>query len=312
MPEPVRLSEYVEIGGIEQFLFHAGDDASNPVMLHLHGGPGMPFSNRAWEVSRWTPYVTTVFWDQRGAGKTALRNPNAAPTFASMQGDIHEIVHYLKSRYGKTRIGLLGHSWGSVIGSLYAMEHPEDLTFYVGVGQVVNAIEDERIGAAELRRRAIEAGAADDIAQLDALGDYPGPPDGVLAKLLVARELQSKYGLASIDPERDAEMAARSPLFTDADLTARDISVPLLEQLYREFADFNLFDIGHDYDVPIHYLLGADDWQVPAVQGVRYFEDIRAPHKELHLIDGACHRPMIEQPQAFSDLLRPICARTAG
>lgn len=309
----VEQGEYVTIGGIEQFLFHTGDDRDNPVVLHLHGGPGMPFSNKAWLLHDWDPYFTMVYWDQRGAGKTALRNPTAVPTMDLLLEDIHEIVAHLRSRHGARRVGILAHSWGTVLGSQYALSHPEDLAFYVGVGQVVDAMEDERVGAAELRRRAEQAGAADDLATLDGLGDYPGDvPDEVLAKMLVVRHLQTRYGMASFDPDGEADLVSRSPLFTQADRGARAVSVSLLDHLYRELAAYSLPRLGHTYDVPVFYLLGADDWQVPRVQGERYFEQITAPRKELVIIECARHSPMLERPQQFLHALRSVTRSLVG
>ena len=44
--EGKRIEEagFVPIGGLEQWVTIRGDDSSNPVLLHVHGGPGIAFS----------------------------------------------------------------------------------------------------------------------------------------------------------------------------------------------------------------------------------------------------------------------------
>lgn len=308
---PVDDARFRRIGGIDQFVYVTGDRADNPLVVHLHGGPGLPFSNKAWLLADWKPFFTTVFWDQRGAGKTALRNPAAAPTIDTMLSDLHELVEAVKAEFGQDRVCILGHSWGTVIGSLYALRHPENVACYVGVGQVVDAMGDEAAGFAELRRRVDAAGNAEHAAQLAALEPYPGDAADILPKMLAVRGLQNAYGIASFDPELDAERQRRSPLWRDDDARAREVSVALLGELFRELGEFDLRAAGTLYRVPVAYLLGADDWQVPRVRGEEYFADIEAPEKHLRIIAGARHVPMLEQPAAFLDALRAVVPRAA-
>ena len=68
---PGSISEkiWVNINGVEQGMFIKGKDQSKPVLLFLHGGPGMP----EYAISREYPLVledhfTVCWWEQRGAG----------------------------------------------------------------------------------------------------------------------------------------------------------------------------------------------------------------------------------------------------
>ena len=149
--------EYININGILQYLFHAGTDENNPVMLFLHGGPGSAESIFAYSFQeKWEEIYTVVHWDQRGAGKTLTKNPNSFPTMDLMLEDLYQIIQYLKARYNKGKIILLGHSWGSVLGSTFVLNHPEEVEYYIGVGQVVNMIENERVGYEKVKELIIE------------------------------------------------------------------------------------------------------------------------------------------------------------
>lgn len=116
-----------------------------------------------------------VYYDQRGAGKTWLKNRRSRPDTETLKNDLLEIVLYLKRTYGKEKIGILGHSWGSVLGSMFAMEHPEHTLCYIGCGQVINILENERTGYAILKSVIEKGGSGKDRKKLQKIGEYPTP-----------------------------------------------------------------------------------------------------------------------------------------
>jgi pimeloyl-ACP methyl ester carboxylesterase len=70
-PNGIDEGEYVEIGGIKQWITIRGEDRRNPVLLFLHGGPGDATNPWSYGVMRlWSKAFTLVQWDQRGAGRT--------------------------------------------------------------------------------------------------------------------------------------------------------------------------------------------------------------------------------------------------
>ena len=63
--------EYIPIGGLEQCVLIRGHNTDNPILLFLHGGPGMPMMYLAHEFQRpLEEDFLVVQWDRRGAGKT--------------------------------------------------------------------------------------------------------------------------------------------------------------------------------------------------------------------------------------------------
>jgi len=121
-PNGIDLMEVVEIGGIYQALYFRGQDVENPVVLVLHGGPGQPdmalLHNYQFELEH---YFTFVRWDQRNAGRTFfLNNPEEVLetlTFERVVNDAYEVTQHIKETLGKEQIIILGHSWGSVLGT---------------------------------------------------------------------------------------------------------------------------------------------------------------------------------------------------
>jgi hypothetical protein len=60
---------HVSINGVQQGMFVKSKDISNPVLLFLHGGPGMPeyFLTQRYPTGL-EDYFTVVWWEQRGSG----------------------------------------------------------------------------------------------------------------------------------------------------------------------------------------------------------------------------------------------------
>lgn len=50
-----------------------------------------------------------------------------------------------------------------------------------------------------------------------------------------------------------------------------------------------------DYGVPVHLVAGAEDLTAPPELAKRYFDGIRAPRKQFHLVPGTGHEPSVPQ-----------------
>jgi pimeloyl-ACP methyl ester carboxylesterase len=92
-------------------------------------------------------YFTIVQWDQRAAGKTfLLTDPvKIAPTLTPdrMVADAEEMAAWARKEFGKDKIFVLGHSWGSFPGLQLAQRHPEWPYAYIGVCQLIDGPESE-------------------------------------------------------------------------------------------------------------------------------------------------------------------------
>ncbi|MDE7177029.1 MAG: alpha/beta hydrolase [Lachnospiraceae bacterium] len=129
---------YVTLGGQEQYVLIRGMDSENPVMIYLHGGPSSPDT---YVTYGFTDHLindyTVVAWDQRGCGRTYFHNmrndsENATASFEQAKTDLDELVDYARERFGKEKVIILGHSYGTILGSRYALEHPDKVSAYIG------------------------------------------------------------------------------------------------------------------------------------------------------------------------------------
>lgn len=116
----------VQIGGIPQTMVIQGVDPASPVLLFLHGGPGMPEFFREEDCPTGLErHFTMVRREQRGAGMSFSSDiPPETTTMAQMIADTIEIADHQRDRFGQDRIVLLGHSRGSHLGIQVAAAAP--------------------------------------------------------------------------------------------------------------------------------------------------------------------------------------------
>lgn len=304
----------VELGGLKQWIHVRGNDRKNPILLFLHGGPGSPMMPESWVWQRpWEGFFTMVQWDQRGAGKTfasAGGKPDPHMTIAQMQGDAEQLIAWLRQRYGQKKIFLMGHSWGSILGVRVAQSKPQWLYAYIGVGQVVNARENESVGYSQTLARAEATGNQAAIKALKALAPYPGTNSyPALEKLVAERKWDVALGgmLYGRTEDDAGETWTLSPDYTEADNKAAQLgelsSVQiLLPQMAK--VDFNSVT---QFKCPVFIFAGADDRTTPESLAEQYFHRIDAPTKKFFKIDKAAHYVMNEAPgQMLMDMVRYV------
>ena len=305
-PNGVQESFEATLGGARQVVNVRGADRDNPILIFVHGGPGaveMPF---AWAFQRpWEDVFTVVQYDQRGAGRSyPLNDPGAlAPTMTPQRyrDDAIELIELLKKRYGKRKVVLMGHSWGSIVGLSVAMKRPDLLHAYVGVGQGIDFREGEKAGMAWTRAKAVAAGDKEAVAAIDALAPYP---EGAftIAKADGWRKYAIPYGSLIYnkpDLKYYFQTPRLSPEYTAADVQAWGKgSAFSVATLWPRLADVSFTPVRR-MDVPIVFLLGRHDYTVPSPVAAQWFERVKAPSKTLVWLENSAHMPMVEEPGHF-------------
>ena len=141
-PEGIALLESVTLGGHRQWVLVRGADKTNPILLFLHGGPGSPYMGLAHAFQGdLEKHFVVVQWDQRGSGKSFPDTPPGSMTVDQFRADTHELVLWLRQRFHRDKIYLLGHSWGAFLGISEAKSHPENLYAYIGAGQMIDLVK---------------------------------------------------------------------------------------------------------------------------------------------------------------------------
>ncbi len=141
------LSEkvFVNINGVEQGMFIKSKDITHPVLLYLHGGMPDYFLTPKYPTGL-EDYFTVVWWEQRGSGISFHDDIQPGTiTLDQMISDTLEMTNYLRTRFGKEKIYLMGHSGGTFIGIQAAARAPQLYYAYLGMAQMSNQHESERL-----------------------------------------------------------------------------------------------------------------------------------------------------------------------
>lgn len=306
---------YVPLDGQEQYLLIRGNDVGNPLIIWLHGGPAAPdaYTNYVFQQELVDSY-TFVNWDQRGCGRTYFRNreddpQNNTATFAQTQKDLDALVEYLCERFQKDKVIIIGHSYGTAVGSRYALDHPERVAAYIGVGQLVT-FESELYSYEDARQRALASG--EDVSRMDA-ACQEFLRDKTVMNMLALRQQTSAYHHAEKADQNLLWLAAKSPYlgFDDVrwfltQLCSVENFVALNENLFDDALSVDVRDFGLTYQIPVGFISGTDDWTTPVKYSADYYDAIFAPKKEMQLIEGCGHHPQYEDSVQFSQVLETM------
>ena len=304
LPGSIATMEYATIGGMPQHLWFRGRDRNAPALILLHAGPGVseaPMFRRY--DSGLEQHFLMVYWEQRGAGRSYAPDiPPQSMTIAQLLLDLDEVVELVRHRFGKDTVVLVGHSWGTVLGTIYANQHPEKVAAYVGVGQLGDVRGSARLSYEYALAQAEERGDRRAARDLRAIGPQPRTVDAMLAtREWVERFGGSFYGKLSMgDLIRTVLMSDEANL---ADLWyLRQGSRFSIERLWPELSELDLRGY-RSFMVPVFFLLGRHDWQMPASVAASYFDTIDAPCKRLVWFEESAHYPPFEEPQKFERVL---------
>lgn len=311
------ISEKVwsEINGIKQGMFIRGENAQNPVILYLHGGPGTPllqFITYLEKKERLEKYFTICYWDQRGAGMTYDKSTDPSTmTVNQMVEDTHEVTEYLKSRFGQNKIYLLGHSWGSYLGVKTIEKYPENYLAYIGIGQVTNQTESERLAYNYMLNHAKEIGDHAVIEKLEKYDPYADDFPQLNYLVKVRTSILNKYGIGHMHqgvtfPEilksllvfKGYSVREKINWLHGADFSMTYLFPPILKD--------NLFKSSIKVKIPFYITQGAYDYQVSHVLAKKYLDSIEAPKKAFFLFSNSAHSPNLEEPEKFIEIIREI------
>jgi pimeloyl-ACP methyl ester carboxylesterase len=303
-PEAIDRTEFVELGGVKQFVSIRGRSTTNPILIVCHGGPALPSLPSSWIWQRGVEdYFTVVNYDQRASGRSAGSVNDAMDLSVDRYvADLMELIDWVRGELDANKVGVLGHSWGSIIGITLARRRPDMLWGYIGVGQVISGPENEVESFGHALRSATADQNEEALAELRALGDYPGSQPLTVERVVTCRRWAQHYGGLSAyrsDSAYFTESAELSPYYSDGELeligVGQQATMPhVLPQLLSFDARDQLA-----FDVPMLMFLGRHDWTTPTAPVERWFETMTAPFKDVVWFENSGHLCMHEEPGKF-------------
>lgn len=297
----------VEINGVDQGMFIEATNPENPVLLVLHGGPGMP---EHWLTERYPTglerHFTVVWWEQRGAGLsyTPAIDP-ATMTIPQFVADTLDVTRYLLDRFDRDQLYLLGHSWGSFIGLQAVEQAPELYAAYVGVGQVVHQIESEQLAYDHALDHFEQVG---DQRMVDRLRAAPPGTTAPLPNdyMKLRDEYMHRAGIGTMHDMRSVVSGIFIP-----SLRSHDYTIVEKVNLWRGKIDARRAELGlwdtmlttdmrrtvPAVDVPVYFFHGKYDYTCAQPLAADYLNRLDAPVKRFYTFEHSAHSPLFEEPE---------------
>ena len=298
------LSEkiHVSINGLEQGMFIMSKDSTNPVLLFLHGGIPCYFLAEKYPTGL-EDYFTVVWWEQRGSGLSYSAGiPPESMTLEQMISDTKEVTNYLRKRFGKEKIYLMGHSGGTFIGIHVAAQAPELYHAYIGVAQMSYQLESERLAYEYMVEQYKVKGNERMLRKLESapVTLKNGTPDSYLS---LRDQAMHSLGIGTTH--------AMNSIITGIFFQSLKCSAYTLIEKYNlwlgksrsgvhplwdRILATDLAEQVYEIDIPVWFFHGIYDYTVSYNMAKDYFEKLKAPMKGFYTFEQSAHSPVFEEP----------------
>ncbi len=305
-PLPGSISEKIRvtINGTKQGMFIEGRDATNPVLLFIHGGPGMPeyFLNQTHPSGLEENFVV-CWWEQRGAGLSYT--PGMKPeslTVERLISDTIAVADYLRERFGRDKIYLMGHSWGSFLGIQVAERAANRFCAYIGMGQVTHQARSEVLSYEYELQKCREKNDSRMVKMLEAA---PVTPDAPMPKAYLRIRDQVMHSLG-VGTTRDMNSVISGVFLAVWKTRAYTIRERVniwrgksfsRDQLWTAFQATDLTAEVRKLQLPVYFFHGKYDYTVSYTLARAYFNQLEAPLRGFYTFERSAHSPIFEEPE---------------
>jgi pimeloyl-ACP methyl ester carboxylesterase len=306
----VSEKAFADINGVRQWMFIQGRDAARPVLLFLHGGLPEYFLTDRYPTGLENDF-TVAWWEQRGAGLSYRRGiPPGTMTVEQFIADTLAVTDYLRNRFGKEKIYLMGHSGGAFIGLRAAARAPEVYHAYIGVAQMVHQLRSEQIAYEYMLERFKQAGDRRMVRRLQAApvsmaGGVPRRYLAVRDKAMHRLGVGTTHDMSSV-LSGVIWPSLRSPHYSLGEkirLWHGKVSSGV-SALWDDMLAVNLADSVRELAIPAYFFHGVYDYTVNYQLAKDYAGRLKAPLKGFYTFERSAHSPMLEEPEKARRIIR--------
>jgi proline iminopeptidase len=267
--------------------------AGDPIVL-LHGGPGVP-DYLGPVAALLAPRHRVITFDQRGVGASKVRTGEYR--LAAYLGDLEAIRAWL----GVERLHLFGHSWGGLLGQLYAAAYPTHTGSLFLCNPSTGVGPDwKRMESAVLRHNRRQAGPGRFLAMggWSLAGLLPGPLGDWAFRRMFVQVWRNYFPHPAKAPPADPHWLAG---------ISRRAMRQTRQAILRE-NPISLWEGGQTTAFPVLVLFGEHDIYGSETQRV----DAHYPQAAHIRLAGTVHLPWLQTPDRFAALLRSFYETAAS
>ena len=321
---PRSLSEkfVMDINGCPNGFFINSQDTENPVLLFVSSGPGTDdyvFTDQ-YKDMKLEEEFTVVYWDYRNMGIAYDKAYDIDRiTLENLLADTQAVTEYLKTRFGKDKIFLMGFSGGTHISLMAAREHPENYYALINMAQAVtDGPERDALMHDFMKRTFEDRGDKASLKKLEASVDKTQGGEIICRDWYNYVALLHKAGGGTIKDKSEFAGIVLPILFCKCYTVEEKLQyIPAMKPYRRtplaeELAGFDYRASVTALELPVYFISGESDYNCPWELVKDYCEIIAAPDKEFFLIPDAAHSPLWENAAVTCDILRQIKERTTN
>ena len=312
----------MDINGAPNGFFINSVNTDNPVLLFVSSGPGTDdymFTDK-YEDMRLEEDYTVVYWDYRGMGIAYDSGfDKSTVTADNLLRDTKAVTDYLKERFGKEKIYIMGFSGGTKIALHAALIHPEDYYAYIAMAQCVTDSPDNDTAIYDFALKVFEQRG--DKRNLKKLEDSVEHLDDGRVKCNDWYEycaLLHEAGGGTILNKSEFEGIVL-PILCSKCYTIREKLgyVPAMKMyrktpLAEEWSDFDYREEITKLQIPAYFISGDTDYNCPWELVEEYCDILEAPDKGFYKISNSAHSPLWENPEETCGILRQIKEKCSG
>lgn len=306
-------SEYVSINGYENYIEYYIQKNDNPITLVIHGGPGTPYQSafHLFDPSI-LEHTNVVLWHQKNAGNSFINSTTWSDvSLASLVDDGIQIVNFLKNKFNKKNIYLLGHSWGTVLSLELVQRIPESIIKYFSISQVVS-IRRSNENAMDWLSEAICY-----YRPYMGIDEYEYVEGLKLKEFLSKDEVSELYNMRSSYANHILEVYYNYqdsiyPLTLNKEVEAlwKHAGHLTLNQLWNEVQEVSFSNVD-TIDIPIVFFASAWDYRTPSILIEDLYHCITSPSKKIFLFERSLHEPYKDDPAKFTSIFKNELAERA-
>ena len=292
----------VKSGGEELYIKVRGQDSDNPVLLFLHGGPGEmtgPLIFQAYAGPELEKHFIVGYLHQRNTCKSPVA-PVATFTAKQIVEDVHNVVQFLREKYDKDKIFLLGHSFGGILGFMYLLEYEDahNIERFVTAGSPFSAVSLEENGYKTALNMAEKTDNQQALERLKTLGPPPYGTfkEGMVWRMLIMNMLNAKGEGATKNLQMPKVLS----------VTGIENFAPAWQQkamavagaMWTKLSTLNLEEKVKTISIPVLMIAGAKDIMVPFSLMKKGYANL-AGEKEYFILEKSDHFMFVDEPDLF-------------
>lgn len=300
----------VPINGDTHSVLIRGENLDNPVMLFLHAGPCLSETGLMRNFhAQLEKHYTMAYYDMRGSGKSYNFFQRYSFSTEQLLQDIHEMTAFLKDKLDTDKIGLLGHSFGAGFGALAANTYPDDYSIFIGIGQPSNINEQNRVTYKWVVDIATNDQNSEALKELAEVNNYweSTEAEEYFPGMMIHKKWVAFYG-GQIVGERDfipfVLRNLRSGEYNFFDYLPFYLGMNAGGPAsFDIMISTNLKEQAADFQCPVIFITGRQDFNLGPAVAEDYFNSIDAPMKAMYWFEDSAHFPHFEEAGLFQSIM---------